>query len=130
MPFLYTPAGEASDFDPDRTIPEDVTLIRNIFQHNLGLLAEYGADQPGLTGSARLIQDEIQAIGETSRRLEIRTCRRSHGHADRLLNWLTRPEQAEQHLLYTGAENSPPATTNICASSAGESSSASSSSES
>lgn len=109
MPFLHTPAGEISDFDPERTSPDDVSRICNIFSHNLGLLAESGADRPGLTGSARQLQEEIQAIGETARRPEIRACWRSHGHVDRLLTRLARLERAEQHLLYTGADNAPAA---------------------
>lgn len=109
MPFLHTPAGEISDFDPERTSPEDVTLICDIFSHNLGLLAESGADRPGLPGSAGQLQHEIQAIGETARRPEIRACWRSHGHVDRLLGRLARLEQAEQDLLYNSANLAPPA---------------------
>ena len=109
MPFLHTPAGRVSDFDPEKTEPEDILRICAMAGANIAALAGQGAELSGLAASARRIRHEVQSVATGVQRPEIRACRRSHGHADRLLSRLNRLEREAGQLFFAGREALPPA---------------------
>ena len=108
MPFLPTPAGRVSDFDPARTDPDDIIRICAMAEYNITELAGHGADLPGIEASARRIRQEVEAIGESVQRPEIRACWRSHSRVDRILSKLNRLEQEACRLFFADREALPP----------------------
>ena len=108
MPFLHTPAGEVSDFDPERTSQEDVLLICLLAERQMSRVAECCADRPDLAAAARRIQDDIWDVACEARMIEVRLCWRSQGQAERLLATLSRLEQEARGVVFEGANRLPP----------------------
>ena len=108
MPFRHTPAGEVSDFDPERTSQEDVILICLLAEYRMSWVAECCAARPDLAAAAQRIQNDIWHVACEARKPEVRLCWRSLGHAERILRALSRLEQEARRPVFEGADRLSP----------------------
>ena len=93
MAFISSPAGEVSDFDPERTKPEDVIEICRQSKMRLNQLGNYGIPLSKTEETAKRIRDEIETIEQAARHPQIQAAWRSEQHVHKLLSRLDELEK-------------------------------------
>ena len=81
MAFIPSLAGEVSDFDPERTKPEDVIEICRQAKMRLDQMGDYGIPLSQTERTAERIRDEIETVEQAARHPRIQAGWQSEQHA-------------------------------------------------
>ena len=93
MAFIPSLAGEVSDFDPERTKPEDVIEICRQAKMRLDQMGDYGIPLSKTEETAERIRDEIETVEQAARHPQIQATWRSEQHVHKLLSRLDELEK-------------------------------------
>ena len=93
MAFIPSLAGEVSDFDPERTKPEDVIEICRQAKMRLDQMGDYGIPLSKTEETAERIREEIETVEQAARHPQIQATWQSEQHVHKLLSRLDELEK-------------------------------------
>ena len=93
MAFRSTLAGEVTDFDPEKTNPEDIVNICFQAKMRLDQVHDYGIPLSRTEETVERIRDEIELIEQAAKHPQIQATWREELHAHRLLSRLDELEK-------------------------------------